>query len=226
MDNEKNLKHSPRMWQVYMLMYGTYLHTAAMKMHCRYPMSPPQMCLARRQWQALQMITATLSTLGHSVSFWSVWPFWGGLCDDLSSALVSTWKNPSSTWLTPRALLPAAHKIYNGHYAADLPDAWPNIFRIKNEYVVANHRQWCLPAASCLWQGVEIKKRKGKENRKKKEQDRKEKESQRSNKEKEEIGDTRWRRRGKWKEMMRARTVGIRNWVHSPIRSLGILSQR
>lgn len=49
---------------------NTYSTSTQQPWKCaRRPMSPPQMCLARRQWQALQMITATLSTLGHSVSF-------------------------------------------------------------------------------------------------------------------------------------------------------------
>lgn len=126
------------------------------------PMSPPQMYLARLQWQPLQLITASLSTPGHSASFWSGWPFCGGLRDDLSIALVSTWKTPSWTWLTPRALLPAAHKIYNGHYADDLPDECPNIFGIKNEFVLANHCQWCV-AAALFGCGGETKKEKGRQ---------------------------------------------------------------
>lgn len=107
------------------------------------------------------MITATPSTQCH---FEAADLICGGLRDDLSVALVSTWKTPPSTWLTPRALLPAAHKIYNGHYAAELPDACPNIFGIKNGYVVANHRQRCLPAASCRWGG---ERKEGQDNRNK-----------------------------------------------------------
>lgn len=85
--------------------------TATIEKHRRCPMSPPQMYLARIQWKALQMITATLSTLSHSLSFWSGWPFLPRLTWWFKRRPCLYLKTPSSTWLTPRALLPPAHKI-------------------------------------------------------------------------------------------------------------------